>query len=164
MSADLEFRSYPAGVAAVRADGGSGMVASGFAIVFNAPSVDLGGFIETIAPGAITDSIAKHEVRALYSHDPAKLLGRTASGTLLLRETPTGLAFSVELPETTLGRDTAVLLARRDLSAMSFGFSVLQDEWAETQAGGLMRLVKELRLYEISIVGNPAYPATSVSL
>ena len=143
----------------------AGMVAAGFAIVYNSLSHDLGGFREMIAPGALTESLAAgHDVRALYSHDPARLLGRTSSGTLLLREAAQGLAFAITLPDTTLGKDLAVLLRRGDLNAMSFGFTVLDDSWQESQDGELHRIVRRLRLWEVSIVGNPAYGATSVAV
>ena len=41
----------------------------------------------------------------LVEHNPDKLLGRTASGTLQLRDTPEGLAFECEMPDTQLGHE-----------------------------------------------------------
>src|ERR1700678_3439794 len=73
---------------------------SGYAAVFNSLSKDLGGFKEVIRPGSFQRSIqANSDVRATYNH--GTLLGRTASGTLKLNEDARGLAFELQLPDTT---------------------------------------------------------------
>jgi hypothetical protein len=68
------------------------------------------------------------------------------------------------LPDTTAGRDLAVLMKRGDVHAMSFGFSVPSkgDRWSDD---GMTRELKEIRLHEVSIVtGFPAYTATTASV
>lgn len=137
----------------------------GHAAVFNALSHDLGGFREKILPGAFTESLKRKEVRALYHHDSSAILGRTRNGTLKLQEDRHGLAFELSLPRTQLGADMAELVARGDVSQMSFGFIVPKggDDWSY-ERGQSIRTIKQVELLEISLVGEPAYSQTSVAL
>jgi hypothetical protein len=41
---------------------------------------------------------------------------------------------------------------------MSFGFSVIKDDWS---SDGSQRTLKDVRLFEVSLVSYPAYTATS---
>ena len=47
---------------------------------------------------------------------------------------------------------------------MSFGFSVIEDEKSYDEKGERLRLLKEVRLYEVSPVTFPAYPQTEVNV
>lgn len=121
---------------------------------------DIGAFRERIAPGAFAASIGKADadILALLDHDPARVLGRTRSGTLALAEEGAGLAFEVMVPDTTAGRDALALAERGDLGGASIGF-VVEEEGRD--AG--IRVVRRARLLEISIVSSwPAYEGTSV--
>lgn len=132
----------------------------GYAATFGA-SADLGGFRESIAPGAFRSALAG-DVLAMLDHDPGKVLGRTRSGTLRLHEDTKGLAFSLDLPDTQAGRDVLALAERGDLGGMSFGFTVPKggDSWS-----GETRTLREIILKEISIVQAwPAYPDTEIAL
>jgi HK97 family phage prohead protease len=81
---------------------------------------------------------------------------------LRLTEDSTGLAFSLDLPETQAGRDVQALAERDDLGGMSFGFTV--PDGGETWAGD-RRTLRAINLMEISIVSAwPAYPDTSLAL
>ncbi|MGR6999934.1 HK97 family phage prohead protease [Yinghuangia aomiensis] len=83
MRAERETRSSPTAFE-VRADEGSGLVVvSGYAAKYNTRSQDLGGFVETLAPGAFARAIREaHDVRAVINHDANLILGRTAAGNL----------------------------------------------------------------------------------
>ena len=98
----------------------SGRRLEGYAATF-ASTADLGAFRERIAPGAFRDALAG-DILALLDHDPGKVLGRTRTGTLELREDDKGLAFALDVPDTAAGRDVLALAARGDLGGMSFGF------------------------------------------
>lgn len=137
----------------------------GYAIIFHALSKDLGGFREKILPGAVIDSLKQRGVLALYAHNTSALLGRTQSGTLALNVDTHGLAFELQLPKTQLGTDTAELVARGDLSKMSFGFLIPPggDTWS-SERGQMIRTVRQMELFEISLVAEPAYERTSVAL
>ena len=146
------------------ADGqnGPGTVA-GYAAVFNSET-DIGGmWREVIAPGAFADTLANDDVLAYAAHDSARILGRTSSGTLRLREDARGLSAEIDLPDTTDGRDVGELVRRGDLKGMSFGFIVRKETWDETVDPPL-RTIQSASLIEVSAVGRPAYGDTSLGL
>lgn len=139
----------------------SGRSIEGYAAVFGQRSENLGGFKETIRPGAFARAIReRQDVRALFNHDPKQLLGRTRSGTLRLSEDGTGLRFQVDMPDTTLGRDVYTLVKRGDISQCSFGFTCARDSW---NAAGDRRELLDVDLSDISPVTFPAYQGTSVA-
>lgn len=142
---------------------GDGRSFSGYAAVFNSPSEPL-PFIETIAPGAFKRTLnSRNNVRMLLNHNPEKPLATTRSGTLRLAEDTKGLLVDATLPDTTVGRDLAVLLRERIVDSMSFGFTVPRggDSWS---TDGSTRTLTSVRLHEVSVVSFPAYPATSASV
>jgi len=127
--------------------------------VFDSPSEPL-PFTERIQRGAFRRSLdARNEIKMLWNHESGSILGSTRAGTLRLEEDSYGLRVTADLPDTQLGRDTAYLLKRADVQSMSFGFSVPKggDEWVSANE----RLLKSVRLFEVSIVGSPAYEATT---
>lgn len=153
---DIEVREAP-----------EGMSFQGYAAVFNSPSAPL-PFTETIAPGAFARSLkSRNNVFLLVNHDAARPLASTRSKTMTLEEDGRGLLVKATLPDTTDGRDLAVLLgaggAPRVIDSMSFGFSVPRggDTWNED---GSQRTLNQVRLHETSIVTFPAYEATTAAV
>lgn len=138
----------------------AGRKLEGYAAVFGV-SAPIGNFSESIRSGAFANSLySKPDILALVDHDPTRLLGRTASGSLKLREDTYGLHFELAVPDTQLGHDVLALAERRDLGGMSFGFRVQEDEWSGTDKRELL----EVDLVEISVVqAFPAYGDTSIS-
>lgn len=135
----------------------------GYAAVFNSVSADLGGFYEVVAPGAFARSIAQNDVRALWDHDPKYVLGRTAAGTLALAEDDRGLRIEALPPDTTWANDLLTMVRRGDVNQMSFGFYVRDEEWGKTEDGAPLRTLKDVDLFDVSVVAYPAYEATEVS-
>ena len=144
---------------------GRRMRIAGHAAVFDSTSQDLGGFVERIAPGAFRKTLREADVRALFNHDPNLVLGRTGAGTLRLAEDRSGLAYEVELPDTTVGRDLAVSIERGDVTQSSFGFRAIADRWTRTEDGTPLRTLTEVSLHngDVSPVTFPAYLATDVA-
>ena len=163
MNVSKEVRSYDSKME-VRQDGDD-IIVDGYAAVFNRLSTMMYGFREKIAPGAFADSM-QDDIRALWQHDSAQVLGRTRAGTLDLWEDDRGLGFNLKLPDTSVGRDAATLIDRGDIDQMSFGFSVLPDgdEWTEDDGGTLIRTLRNVKLIEISPVTFPAYTDTSIDI
>jgi HK97 family phage prohead protease len=144
----------------IREDETGGMLFEGYAAIFNSPSEPL-PFIEKIAPGAFRGSLKqRNDIKLLWNHDTGQVLGSTRAGTLSLIEDERGLRVKAQLPNTTLGRDTAELIRRGDVDSMSFGFSVPRngDSW---NSDGTERTLNQVRLHEVSIVAFPAYTATA---
>jgi hypothetical protein len=119
-------------------------------------------FTEVIRAGAFSQSLASgQDILALMDHDATRVLARTRSGNLKLREDSAGLQFELSIPDTTAGRDVLALAERNDLGGMSFGFLVPPDgeSWS-----GRTRTLRVIDLREISVVSAwPAYPETSVN-
>jgi len=139
-----------------------GMQFSGYAAVFESDSEPL-PFIERIAPGAFKGSLRnRNDIKLLWDHDTASVLGSTRAGTLRLTEDARGLFVEADLPNTSTGRDARELIGRGDVDSMSFGFTVARngDEWS---ADGSVRTLTKINLHEVSIVAFPAYTATAGS-
>lgn len=155
----IEVRTTP-GSFEIR-ESATGMTFEGYAAVFNSDSEPL-PFVERIAPGAFSRSLKKgrNDIKLLWNHETGEVLGSTRAGTMTLEEDSYGLKVRAQLPDTTTGRDAAVLLKRGDIDSMSFGFSVPDggDEWS---SDGRTRTLKSVRLHEVSIVAFPAYTATA---
>lgn len=143
--------------------GAGGKTIVGYAAVFG-ESADIGGyFTEILARGAFTKTLQTADVRAYFDHNTGRVLGRSSAGTLRLTEDQKGLAVEIDLPDTSDGRDVQVLITRGDLNGMSFGFSVLRQEWDDT-TNPPTRTVYEVQLNEVSVVSNPAYDGTSIAM
>jgi uncharacterized protein len=157
---EIEKRSLIAEVEHRAADDKRTLV--GYAAVFERLA-DIGGYFqEKIAPGAFTDAIAG-DIRALVDHDMGRVIGRTKSGTLRLKEDGKGLRVEIDVPDTTDGNDLWVLVERGDISGMSFGFRVTKETWDETGAVPV-RTIEKLNLIEVSAVAWPAYDDTTIGL
>lgn len=142
-----------------------GKTLAGYAAVFNSEA-NLGTFSEIVRPGAFAKSLqGPSSIRALYHHDAHALLGTTRGGTLQLREDAHGLAFELALPDTTHGRDLAILVDRGDVAGCSFGFRVADggDRW-EQRGPTLVRELLTVDLVEITLTADPAYQDTSVAM
>lgn len=140
----------------------------GYAAVFNTPSEDLGGFRETILPGAFTRSLREGaDVKCLMNHDPSLMLGRVKNGTLTLEEDAKGLRYRVVLPLTQTARDLYALVKRGDIDECSFAFTARSQSWEDARdANGDMyasRKLMDVNLLDVSAVTNPAYSGTQVS-
>jgi HK97 family phage prohead protease len=136
---------------------------SGHAIVFNSPSVDLGGFVEVCDPSMLTRTLRENpDVLALRDHKSEMLLGRTTANTLALSVDSTGLKFAVTLPKTSIGDDTAENVRLRNLTGCSFGFNTVEDKWTVADDGSALRTLLDVDLFEISLTSFPAYQETSV--
>jgi HK97 family phage prohead protease len=120
------------------------------------------GFQECIRKGCFRGATTPGaDVRCLFNHDSNRILGRTLSGTLKLREDSTGLYFECTAPEDAPGaRDVICAVARRDVSGCSFSFSDPVDRWDRE---GSHRELLAVNLLDVGPVTFPAYGSTNVS-
>lgn len=148
---------------------GDGLEFRGYAAVFNSQSEDLGGFRETIAPGAFTRSVnaaanGGTDIRMFWNHDDNRLLASTKARTLRLSQDDKGLLAEATLTGADDGRNMAQLIREGNVRSMSFGFAVEKggDSWS---ADHRERTLHAVRLFEVSpVTGWPAYGATSASV
>lgn len=151
-------------------DGDGPKTIEGYAAMFNRDSLDLGGFIEQIAPGAFKRSlVAAREnpvtdmIHAFWGHDDKQPLASTRSGKLVLVEDEKGLRF--RFPASRLTPQQLDAIQDGDMR-MSFGFYVSKEgqQWTRGEVGQPdRRRILDATLMEISPVAKPAYPSTQVS-
>ncbi|MEV3855148.1 HK97 family phage prohead protease [Streptomyces sp. NPDC050095] len=150
---------------------------TGYASVFNSRTA-IGnplrwGFYEEIAAGAFTKTLAEADARMLIDHDSYYVVSRMSAGTLTLAEDERGLAVDSALDgDLSYVRDLSANLRNGNITGMSFGFYVIKDDWAtETiEIDGAdpvevdVRVIREVRLVEVSAVTFPAHPETEAEL
>lgn len=146
----------------------------GYAAVFDTLSEPLiewkdGELREQVARGAFAKTIGEADVRALMNHDVNYVLGRNRAGTLALKEDIHGLAVDITPPDTQWARDLMVSMKRGDVNQMSFSFRPVKYDLdtqkdAETGKRTEISTLREVRLFDVSVVTMPAYPATSVDV
>lgn len=154
----------------LRAADNNGRKLVGYAAVYNQLSqVIAGAFRERVLPGAFARALrGEDDVRALFDHESCLILGRSSAGTLRLSDDAKGLAYEIDVPETTAGNDLLISVRRGDISQSSFGFRTLQDNWSvQPQPDGTSMEIRDLisvQLFDISPVAFPAYDQTEVSV
>lgn len=146
-----------------RNDGNSPIIAGYFA-VFNSDYELWKGATERVAPGAFSATL-NGDIRALANHDTRLVLGRTIAGTLTLREDEHGLYGEIKINEH--DSDAMNLYARvqrGDITQCSFGFDIVREDFYEAPDGQTCCwTIREVILYEVSVVTFPAYEATEVT-
>lgn len=165
MTEEIEIRSFKI---ELRADVTNPPRIEGYAATFNVQSEDM-GFREIIEPGFF-DDVLSDDARALFNHDRNFVLGRKSNGTLAMMQDATGLRVAIDPPQTQLINDLVLApMKRGDINEMSFAFTVKPDgdRIERNKDGTVLRTLKKggaLRLYDVSIVTEPAYPQTSAQV
>jgi HK97 family phage prohead protease len=115
--------------------------------------VKRGAFQKTIKDGA--------DVRLLIDHEGVPL-ARTKSGTLELEEDARGLKVTADLDPNNPDAARVISAMRRgDISQMSFAFRTIKDAWSDDRS---VRELREVQLFDVSVVTFPAYEATVAEL
>ncbi|WP_095347946.1 phage major capsid protein [Lentilactobacillus kefiri] len=149
-------------------DNSTGKQLEGYALMFNQPSKDLGGFIEEIDPQALQNTDLS-QVLFLNDHNFNQPIAKVGSG-LTLDVDDQGLHFVVDIDDSvSYEADLYNLIQKGVVNSMSFGFTLPDDgsgeQWSEDPTTGVVtRLITNIQaLYEISAVSLPAYNASSVA-
>lgn len=123
----------------------------------------LGEFVERIKTGAFKRALARAEdVRILLNHDWNRDLGGIKDGNLELYEDPIGLHAKATIKDPEVVRQAK----NGELRGWSFGFSDRDVDNGE-ENGIAVRNVKDLDLYEVSLINRsrvPAYDGTLVTV
>lgn len=137
---------------------------SGYALKFDEPSKDLGGFVEVITPEALKE-VDFSNCFLLYDHDYSKPLASVKSDTLKLEVDDIGLHFEATLNDTTYAKDVYENVSKGVVDAMSFGFELGIDSFDKDEEGTVTRSVKNIKnVPEISVVTLPAYDSANVQV
>lgn len=148
----------------------------GYAIVFNSDSKILTdwredeAFIERIAPEAVTENtLLASDILLTVDHDFRRFLARRryGQGSMETRIDSKGVWFSCEAPGDELGRSVVEHIERGDLFGASFMFSLdyANCDYGRNEEQVLTRTIKKIdRIYDFSIVLNPAYPETTADV
>jgi hypothetical protein len=134
-----------------------GRTFEGYASTFRNPEKDQPDLTgDMVVSGAFKKSLAERggKVRMLWQHDPSQPIGKFQE----LREDQRGLYVKGVVSDTRLGRDCLALLKDRAIDSMSIGYDALPGgtEYVKMAGGKSVRLLKEIRLWEVSLVTFPA--------
>lgn len=152
----------------LRAAGEDSRTIEGYACKFNVWSRSLGWFKEKIDPNAFDEiDWNEQDVKALLNHDQNLILARANANvdTLKLEVDSTGLHFSFEAPNTTVGNDALENIRNKNYQHCSFAFAVKVDQWEDKEEGDDERTIMKFReIFDISVVVDPAYLDTEVDV
>lgn len=123
----------------------------------------IGSFVERICKGAFSKALKRNDdVHILLNHDWKRDLGSTKKGNLELKEDNIGLKAKAVIEDP----DIVKKARQGDLIGWSFGFTDAHVERSFGQ-GLLHRIVKDLNLFEVSILDrtrSPAYEGTLITV
>lgn len=113
-----------------------------------------------IESGAFTKTLKENgdRIKILHQHDPFEPVGKPTS----LFETELGLEIAGKVSQTTRGKDDLILMRDGVLDELSIGFDPIKWEMEKNVAGEVIRHIKELRLWEVSLVTFAANPFAKV--
>ena len=135
----------------------------GYFSVFNTNYELWPGATESVAPGAFSKTLSG-DVRALVDHESHLVRGRNKAGTLELQEDSRGLWGRIKInPSDSDAMNLYERVRRGDVDQCSFGFDILSEDTEFREDGSVHWTIREVKLYEVSVVTFPAYEETSVS-
>ena len=124
-----------------------------------------GGEWLEIDPAAIVRADAS-EVVGRWEHDPHKILGRPANGTLELRRTDQGIEYELtDLPATSYAEDALALVRGGYVTGSSFEIEGIRSSYStDPETGERVRRITHIdRLTDVSPVAAPAFAASSAA-
>ncbi len=146
----------------LRAENESDFVIEGYFALYDTPTKLTDGLYEQIEKGAFDNSLKSNDIRCLFNHDSAIVLGRTSNNTLQLNSDDKGLYGKVTInAEDKQAMDIYSRVKRGDISGCSFGFYPAQEEPTAYEDGVMYRVI-EADTIEVSIVTFPQYPETEI--
>lgn len=124
---------------------------------------ELGGWVETMAPGAFKRTLGKPANRALlFHHDGSRVLATTRSGALSLEEDSVGLLVTASL-DTRVSwiSDLVTQVESGTIDEMSIGFYAKDSQWSKDYNE---RTINEVQLVEATITWAGANGATVAAI
>lgn len=140
-------------------DEGGPTTITGYAAVFDRYSRNLGGFVEVVRRSAFDQTLAAgHDLIAQVDHQGMPI-GRRSAGNLQVTIDDVGLRYEIEV-RTSHGRAAAETIGAGLIIGSSFAFATRADDWGYTEQGYPLRELREVELFELGPVANPAYRDT----
>ena len=166
MKTELITRSYPVDLC-TRDDDEVGLI-TGRPIVYNSIT-DLGWFDEIIDAGAL-DETDLNDVRLCLNHDTSYVYARSRrnnpSSTMRLFTDSEGMQIEANLAvnESPKAKDFYSAVRRKDISSMSFMFSIDGETWENLESDHPTRHITKIgSVVEVSAVTFPAYEQTEIN-
>ena len=167
MTNKREVRFLPAEIQAESTD--SGQEIRGYPIVFE-QETDLGFCREIIDGGSMGDGSVLRDVALLANHDfgmipMARSRRNNENSTMKLTPDQHGVAMRAVLDTegNPKAKEAYSAVNRGDITGMSFAFIVNEERWTDLDTEKpLRRIMSFSRIFEVSLVTNPAYEGTSV--
>ena len=165
---EKEIRTLPVEVRAEETED-RGAVITGYPIVFE-QEIDMGDWREVIDAGSMGDGSVLRDVALLANHDFGMLpLARSRrnndNSTMKLTPDQKGVAMraALDTEHNPKAQEAYSAVTRGDITGMSFAFIANEERWEDLDTEKpLRRIMSFSRIFEVSIVTNPAYSGTSV--
>lgn len=145
-----------------RTEGDTDKFIEGYFIVYNRETELWPGYFEQVAPEALNNTLG-NDIRALINHDTTLVLGRNKANTLDLKSDGHGLFGSVKInPNDIDAMNLYERVSRGDVDQCSFGFNIGNEEDDFRDDGTIHTTLREIDLWEVSVVTFPAYEEAGV--
>ncbi|MBR6442723.1 MAG: HK97 family phage prohead protease [Clostridia bacterium] len=163
-----EIRYLPAELRAEQ-DEERGAVITGYPVVFE-QETDLGFCREVIDAGAAGDGSVLRDVALLANHDwgmipLARSRRNNENSTMKLSIDQKGIPMRAVLDteNNPKAKEAYSAVSRGDITGMSFAFTVNEERWTDLDTEKPLRRIMSFgRVFEVSLVTDPAYKGTSV--
>ena len=147
----------------VRSDEDGKQYIEGYFAVFNSVYEIAPGMSESVAPEAFNNTISD-DIRCLTDHDTRLVLGRTSAHTFEVRVDAHGLwGRALINPNDLDAVNTKARVDRGDINQASFGFDIVKEDPDIREDGSVHFTIREVKLYECSVVAFPAYAETNIT-
>lgn len=140
---------------------GKPVTLTGYALVWNVLSSDRGGYKVRLLPGSARFAPVVH---ALWHHEYRDVLGSTANNTLRITPDDVGVRVEIDLPNTSAGRDVAVLVNRGDVRGMSFAMVDDPTVTRTTENGIAVQNASSYLVDEVTVTAIPAFVESTVGI
>ncbi len=137
----------------------------GYGSVWNALSIDFGGWVERYMEGCYTRTLLNYpSIMGFWAHDSSQVLARTDSGTMRVTQDSTGLLCEYDIPDTNLGRDLLTLVERGDVTGLSVGYwpDHASEKWTKENDQVINNIYSVAELMEVSLCSKGAIPAAQI--
>lgn len=146
---------------AVKREPGKPAILTGYALVWNTLSDDRGGYRVRLKPNSAR--FAKPTL-ALFNHDFRNVIGNTANNTLRIVTDDFGAKVEIDLPDTSTGRDVAVLVERGDVTGMSFAMVSAPDGKTVRENGIDIFEADSFDVDEVTVTPIPSFTQATIGM